>query len=75
MKAPSKAQISLMRELVEEHPHGPKEYWYFPIGKQRTGDILAERGLIDKDPGSGFGHWRVGYRLTEAGRKFLETIK
>jgi len=73
MKAPSKAQINLMQELAEEHPHGPKEYWYFPPGKQRTGDILVECGLIDKDPGSGVGYWRVGYRLTEAGRKWLET--
>lgn len=70
-KAFTATQIRMLHELKEEHPVGPDEYWYFPYRQHRTGDILVEKGLIERDPMTQYGV-KIGYRLTEKGRELLQ---
>jgi hypothetical protein len=69
MKKLSPAQIKMLHELIEEHHLGPTGYWYFGQSSRKTGDLLVKAGVAEKD--EDYNKWRVGYRITQAGRDLI----
>ncbi len=68
----SSAQIKMLYELEEDHPDGPTAFWYFGDSRRKTGDILVKNGVADKD--GTYNKYRVGYRLTQAGRDLIKQL-
>lgn len=66
----SKAQLRMLQDLAEEHLLGRMNYYYYPTRQRKTGDLLVEKGLAEKDPVDSM--TRAGFRITEAGRDWLE---
>lgn len=72
MKKLSSAQVKMLHELLEEHHLGPTGFWYFGDSSRKTGDLLVKAGLAEKD--NTYSKFRVGYRITQAGRDLLKSL-
>lgn len=71
MKKLSSTQVKMLHELLEEHHEGPTGFWYFGDSSRKTGDLLVKAGVAEKD--KTYSKFRVGYRITQAGRDLLNS--
>ena len=58
------AQRRMLIDLSEPNKN-PRNVWYYPTGKSRTGDVLVRLGLAEVFA-DGMPH-RIGYALTQRG--------